>query len=674
MPEALFRLVDSSGDVAEQSSRPIYVSRASPQSSPNRSLQKKQIMHVQKERKRKLEKKRTKRTRDNVKKSYLTVALAILAYRVFVFVGNAITGNAGRFAANELEANLRELNSTGVLARTQIDGMEKEIAKLQRKREKRIPQFVTDVLSVDEKYQIRFTVKDRTRRGCRRVLETANKIGIENVSDVPMKMPSMLYDLVFGTMRKTFVLRRFADGLDSFFKDVYGSVVLVWQLTVDRLLFEKMNADVYFDKIRKSLKENKEKNSDRMFHSMIGKMVLRVMRSFTEAKTNVYEFCAYAERFENVATPVPPSKRMCEKEKIALETAYRLSPFADSLPVFHHAFGEWTETCSSRCSEGFQSRVNCHGDVELRRCRGKETYGCDGQCGSDAKTDCAGVCRGDTVVDACGVCGGNNRSIGCDGVCFSPVVLDDKGTCCFAEDVEVDDKLLVKICSRTHEEARLAKQKRLEEEEEEKRRKRPNSFKELLVQFREARTKQRAAYTNFFRLLVAIRITCEIASKKVGHAIAKVVRGHFKAILFVLNIFFGGHMRSFVGFLVILLVSVITVDCLFTLGVVERALDRSKTAQMLANRSSVKSIQDIKNLEKKFACFKKEAKTTLESFLAMVLRIFDVVLAKAIVLFWKLKNMLEEYYAAAADTRRRERKKPSSSSSPPSTTDSKKER
>ena len=25
---------------------------------------------------------------------------------------------------------------------------------------------------------------------------------------------------------------------------------------VDRLLFEKMNADVYFDKIRKSLKEN----------------------------------------------------------------------------------------------------------------------------------------------------------------------------------------------------------------------------------------------------------------------------------------------------------------------------------------------------------------------------------------------------------------------------------
>ena len=133
-------------------------------------------------------------------------------------------------------------------------------------------------------------------------------------------------------------------------------------------------------------------------------------------------------------------------------------------------------------------------------------------------------------------------------------------------------------------------------------------------------------------------------------------------------------MRSFVGFLVILLVSVITVDCLFTLGVVERALDRSKTAQMLANRSSVKSIQDIKNLEKKFACFKKEAKTTLESFLAMVLRIFDVVLAKAIVLFWKLKNMLEEYYAAAADTRRRERRKPSSSSSPPSTTDSKKER
>ena len=65
-----------------------------------------------------------------------------------------------------------------------------------------------------------------------------------------MKTPRMAYDLVFGTMRKTFVLRSFADGLESFLIDVYGSVILVRQLTVDRLLFEKMNAEVYFDKIR----------------------------------------------------------------------------------------------------------------------------------------------------------------------------------------------------------------------------------------------------------------------------------------------------------------------------------------------------------------------------------------------------------------------------------------
>jgi len=670
MPEALFRLVDSSGDAVEydDSFRASSSRKATPISSPHSSPNKmhRKQMQIQQERKRKLEKKRTKRVQENVKKSYLTVVLAILLYRFFVFAGNAITGNASQLAVNELEANLRELNSTGLLARAQLEDMEKQIAKLKGKQGRKMPKFVTDLMSLDEKYEIRFTLRDRTRRGCRKVLETVNRVGIEKVSDVPMKTPRMAYDLVFGTMRKTFVLRNFADGLESFVEDVYGSFILVRQLTVDRILFEKMHADVYFDKIRASMKENKEKNMDSLFHSTVGKMIVIAIDSFTEAKSNAYAFCAYAERFENVAMPEPPSKRTCKKEKIALETANRLSPFADSLPVFDRAFGEWTEACSSRCSEGFQSRVNCNGDVELRRCRGKETYGCDGVCGSGAKFDCAGTCHGDAVVDTCGVCGGSNRSIGCDGVCFSPVVLDDDGTCCFADDVEVDDKSLMKRCSRTHEEATLAKQKKLEEEAEEKRKSKPNSFKELVMQFREAKTKQRAAYSNFFRLLVAIRIMCEIASKKVGRTIAKVARGHFNAILFVFNIFFGNHVRSFVGLLVLTLVAVVTVDRLFTLGVVERALDGSKTAQMLANRSRVKSFQDINKLEKKLASFKKEAKTTFGKFLSIIIGIIDVVLAKLIVLFWKLKNALEAYYETTelAEKRRSARAKSTTSGMP----------
>ena len=678
MPEALFRLVDSSGDAVDSHHRGHHRKRvvspiSSPHSSPKRTMMINRNKQTQTDannnRKRTLqnvEKKRTKRTRENVKKSYLTVVLAILLYRFFVFAGNAITGNASQLAVNELEANLRELNGTGLLARARMEDAEKQIAKLKGKRRgNRTPQFVTDFMSLDEKYEIRFTLRDRTRRGCRRALETANRVGIEKVSDVPMKTPRMAYDLVFGTMRKTFVLRSFADGLENFVIDVYGSVILVRQLTVDRLLFEKMNAEVYFDKIRTSMKENKEKNMESMFHSTIGKMIVLAIDTFTKAKSNAYAFCAYVERFENVATPEPPSKRTCEKEKIALETANRLSPFADSLPVFDRTFGTWTAKCSSRCSEGFQSRVDCNGDVELRRCKGEETYGCDGVCGSGAKLDCAGACQGEAVVDTCGVCGGSNRSIGCDGVCFSPVVLDDKGMCCFTEDLEVHDTTLTKKCSRTHEEATLAKQKKLEEEAEEKRKSKPNSFKELVMQFRDAKTKQRAAYSNFFRLLVAIRITCEIASKKVGRSIAKVMRGHFKAILFVFNIFFGSYMRSFVGFLVITLVAVVTVDRLFTLGVVERTLDKSKTAQMLANRSKLKSIEDIKKLERKLESFKKEAKTKIGTLFAVLVRIFDIVLAKSIVLFWKLKNALEEFYDATDLAKKRRRRKNEPPHSPP---------
>ena len=67
------------------------------------------------------------------------------------------------------------------------------------------------------------------------------------------------------------------------------------------------------------MKENKEKNMESMFHSTIGKMIVLAIDTFTKAKSNAYAFCAYVERFENVATPEPPSKRTCEKEKIALK-------------------------------------------------------------------------------------------------------------------------------------------------------------------------------------------------------------------------------------------------------------------------------------------------------------------------------------------------------------------
>ena len=205
MPEALFRLVDSSGDAVDSHHRGYHRKRvvspiSSPHSSPKRTMMINRNKQTQTDannnRKRTLqnvEKKRTNPTRENVKKSYLTVVLAILAYRFFVFAGNAITGNASQLAGNELEANLRELNGTGLLARARMEDAEKQIAKLKGKRRgNRTPQFVTDFMSLDEKYEIRFTLRDRTRRGCRRALETANRVGIEKVSDVPMKTPRII--------------------------------------------------------------------------------------------------------------------------------------------------------------------------------------------------------------------------------------------------------------------------------------------------------------------------------------------------------------------------------------------------------------------------------------------------------------------------------------------------
>ena len=148
MPEALFRLVDSSGDAVDSHHRGHHRKRvptpiSSPHSSPKRTMMINRNKQTQTDanntnnRKRTLqnvEKKRTKRTRENVKKSYLTVLLAILAYRFFVFAGNAITGNASQLAVSELEANLRELNGTGLLARARMEYAEKQIAKLKGKR------------------------------------------------------------------------------------------------------------------------------------------------------------------------------------------------------------------------------------------------------------------------------------------------------------------------------------------------------------------------------------------------------------------------------------------------------------------------------------------------------------------------------------------------------------
>ena len=250
--------------------------------------------------------------------------------------------------------------------------------------------------------------------------------------------------------------------------------------------------------------------------------------------------------------------------KDRVETANRLSPFADSLPVFDRTFGAWTAKCSSRCSEGFQSRVDCNGDVELRRCKGKKPTGATGACGSGAKLDCAGACQGEAVVDTCGVCGGSNRSIGCDGVCFSPVVLDDKGMCCFTEDLEVHDTTLIErnVLARM-------KKRRSRSKKDGRRGGRETKEQTKLVQGTGDAISRREDVTTrrVQQLFPASRhdqITCEIASKKVGRSIAKVTRGHFKAILFVFNIFFGSHMRSLVGFLVITLVAVVTVDRLFT--------------------------------------------------------------------------------------------------------------
>ena len=86
---------------------------------------------------------------------------------------------------------------------------------------------------------------------------------------------------------------------------------------------------------------------------------------------------------------------------------------------------------------------------------------------------------------------------------------------------------------------------------------------------------------------------------------------------------------------------------------------------MLANRSKLKSIEDIKKLERKLESFKKEAKTKIGTLFAVLVRIFDIVLAKSIVLFWKLKNALEEFYDATDLAKKRRRRKNEPPHSPP---------
>jgi len=598
-------------------------------------------------RKRKRKRMKDERMVANAKKSYAIVIFCVILYQLFCFAGKQISGNAQKLAVNELEQNLIDLNQTGLLNEARFEEMSKKIRKMRRS-ESRMPQFVEDFMNLDEKYEIRFRARDRTRRTCRRALKAVHKSGIENAKDF-VKMPLIVYDAVLGAMRKTFVLRSLANGIDSFVSDVWGSIIMVRQSTLDRLLFEKMGADVIFENIKSRLGDNMDSVSVTQF----GRNFARFLETLSNSRSSFYQFCIYEEAFEKVPKPKPPLEKTCAREKIALETAYQLSPFADQIPIIDRAFGDWTKECSSRCSEGFKARVNCNGDIELKRCLGVEKFGCDGVCGSRAEVDCSGACKGDSVVDMCGICGGSNRSVGCDGVCFSPVILDDYGTCCFAEDVDIDEAktttnkskiALRKKCSRTHEEATIAKQEKLEEEEEERKLKKPNSFRELVSQFRDAKTKQRTAYINFFRLLAAIRIMCEIASKKVGRAIVKVLRAHLNVVLFFLDILFGTRTRSFVGLCVILTVVVVIVDRIFTLGVIEGLFLQSKTSKMLSKSAKVKTFADMKQLERKLSTFKKEAETTFEKVFQIFLQIFDVVLAKAIVFFWTAKKTLSDAF------------------------------
>ena len=134
MPEALFRLVDSSGDAVDSHHRGYHRKRvvspiSSPHSSPKRTMMINRNKQTQTDannnnRKRTLqnvEKKRTKRTRRKRQEVVLNRRAGDIGVQIFRFAGNAITGNASQLAVNELEANLRELNGTGLLARARME-------------------------------------------------------------------------------------------------------------------------------------------------------------------------------------------------------------------------------------------------------------------------------------------------------------------------------------------------------------------------------------------------------------------------------------------------------------------------------------------------------------------------------------------------------------------------
>ena len=119
-----------------------------------------------------------------------------------------------------------------------------------------------------------------------------------------------------------------------------------------------------------SMKENKEKNMESMFHSTIGKMIVLAIDTFTKAKSNAYAFCACTwnglrtwRRQNRLRRGHARRKRSRWKQPIVSRRLRIVSLF------FDRTFGAWTAKCSSRCSEGFQSRIDCNGDVELRRCK-----------------------------------------------------------------------------------------------------------------------------------------------------------------------------------------------------------------------------------------------------------------------------------------------------------------
>ena len=107
MPEALFRLVGENDDV-DVLSIEGGKDDASSLGETNGKQQQQYQQHFRRLRSRK------KTTKTDARKSYLLVLFIVLTYHTFKYAGEALAGNARSLVANEAEANLKDLNSTGL--------------------------------------------------------------------------------------------------------------------------------------------------------------------------------------------------------------------------------------------------------------------------------------------------------------------------------------------------------------------------------------------------------------------------------------------------------------------------------------------------------------------------------------------------------------------------------